>query len=55
MRLVVPMDTMSDLEPAADDSEHDAVEYDHKQARKPNPKIFSNDTFSLVLGKDPTP
>jgi hypothetical protein len=55
MRLIIPMDTMSDLNPSADDGEHDTVEYDHEQAGKPNPKIFSNDTFSLVVGKDPTP
>jgi hypothetical protein len=51
----VPVNTMGSNEPSADDSEHDAVEYDHKNASKPNPEILGNDTFNRVLWKDPTP
>ena len=46
---------MGNVEPSVDDSEHDTIEDDHKQASKPNPEILGNDTFSLVLRKDPTP
>jgi hypothetical protein len=46
---------MDNVEPAMDDSEHDAIEYDHKEASKPNPEILGNDLFSLELRKDPTP
>ena len=49
------MNTMGNVEPAVDDSEHDAIEYDHRQTSKPNPEILSNDTLSLELRKDPTP
>ena len=49
------MDTMGNVEPSVDDSEHDAIKDDHKQASKPNPDIFGNNTFSLELRKDPTP
>jgi hypothetical protein len=46
---------MGNVEPSVDDSENDAIEYDHKQASKPNPEILGYDTFSLELRKDPTP
>ena len=46
---------MGNVEPSVDDSEHDAVDDDHKQASKPNSEILGNDTFSLELWKDPTP
>ena len=49
------MNTMGNVDPSVDDSEHDAVEYDHKQGSKPNPEILGNDTFSLELRKYPTP
>ena len=51
----MPADTMGNVDPSANDSEYEAVEYNHKQASKPNPDILGNDTFSLVLRKDPTP
>ena len=49
------MNIMGNVEPAVNDSEHNAIEYDHRQASKPNPEILGNDTFSLELRKDPTP
>ena len=51
----MPMNTMGNVEPSVDDSEHDAVEYDHKQASQPNPEIMGKDTFGPELRKDPTP
>ena len=49
------MDSMGNVEPAVDVSEHDAIEYDHKETSEPDPEILGNDTFSLELRKDPTP
>ena len=49
------MDTLGNVEPVADDSKHDAVEYDHRETRKPNPEILGNDAFSLELSGDPAP
>lgn len=54
--LIVTVNTMIDLErePATDDGEHDAVEYNH-QAREPNPKIMSHNAYSLELKTNLTP
>jgi len=49
------MDTVVEDKPAADGSKHNAVEYDHKEASKPNPEVLGNNLFSLELGNDPAP
>ena len=51
----MPANTMGNVEPSANDSEHNAVEYDHTKSSKPNPEILGNDLFNPELRKDPTP
>ena len=55
VRRGIVLDTMGAEPVAAHGNEHDAVECDHKEARKPNPEILGNDTFSFELRNDPAP